>query len=85
MDEPIRQFKHIGLEGSIMRISDAVSTLEDFVLKVKEGQDPPPKDASAKDPAAPSLEATLDNASGKLENIRERILKAISELDPSLF
>jgi len=82
--ETARETKHASIEHAAARLSHAVSDVEDFATVVREGPGLPPKSEIDKEPV-PSLQATLDNTPGKLENMRERLLKALESLNASLF
>jgi len=78
-----REAKHTGIEDSMYRLRGAADLLEELAMKVRDGS-VPPKTESEVEPI-PSLQATLDTASKKLEAIRDSILASIGELEASLF
>lgn len=85
MDEPTssREAKHVVIEGSINRLSGAADQLVELATRVRDGTTPPT--AKPEPEPTPSLQATLDTASKKLEAIRDSIVASIGELEASLF
>ena len=81
---PERQTKNVAIEAAISRMNMAVEDLEDFAVRVQEGN-VPPKEETDKLSGVPSLMTTLNTAPDKIGSITDRIRKALEELRNALF
>ena len=85
-DKPARESKHRVIEEAIIGVANAVEALEGLCEQVSQG-------ARTKKATAPedlhsfddSLAHFLEKAPGRLNELRDRILKAVEELKVALF
>ena len=82
--KPERQTKNVAIEAAISRMNMAVEDLEDFVVRVQEGN-APPKGETDKLSGVPSLMTTLNTAPDKIGSITDRLRKVLEELRNALF
>ena len=78
------QTKNIVIEAAISRMNMVVEVLEDFVMRVQEGN-VPPKEETDKLSEVPSLMTTLNTAPDKIGSITDRLRKVLEELRNALF
>ena len=80
---PKREDKHVLIQGSFERLTNAIDTLENLVVKVK-GQAPSIKEKSDKTEGS-SLSTILSEGNIIIGNKTERIEKLTAELRELLF
>ena len=78
-----KKAKHIVITDMFVRLNLTIENLECFVIKVRDGEDPPVSDNQ--DYTCIPLATMLENVPSTIESFRDRIQQATNSLNELLF